>query len=283
MAEGRPWRVFAPIGIIIVCVVAGLLVRAKVGKKDPQDRALATADKQRAAGDTSGAFATLLDCVSKDVTACRCSDAAMELGVDLGRYEDAHLAMMRGIVCKSPRHVGGRAEALVGLGRTADAMTDAAKALAADPDEPHAWFAKAWVLSESGFSADALAAAEKAVKYGRGLPALLLLSTLRAGAGDPSGARQAVEQAAKIDPANPRVQYDIGVVEQAAGHYHEAREAYLHALGLDPKMADARYNLAVLTHSVGADDEARHHIDALAIIAPGDPRIAALRVALLHK
>jgi tetratricopeptide (TPR) repeat protein len=283
MAERRRWRVFALIGTILVCVVVALLVRAKVGKKDPQDRALAAADKQRAGGDGAGALRTLLDCAGREPDACRCSDAAMELAVDLGRYEDAQNAEMRGVFCKSPRHIAGRAEVEVGLGRTADGAADASRALTMQADEPHAWFAKAWALSASGFSPEALSAAERAVKYGRGLPALLLLGTLRAGGGDPAGARDAVEQAARIDPANPRVAYDVGVLEQSAGHYRQAREAYLHALALDPKLADARYNLAVLTHSVGADDEARHHIDALAIIAPGDPRIPALRVALLRK
>jgi len=83
-----------------------------------------------------------------------------------------------------------------------------------------------------------------------------------------------------VVPDNPRVAFDMGVVAQSEGHYREAREAYLHALALDPTMADARYNLVVLTHSIKADDEARHHLDELAAISPGDPRIPAMRAAL---
>jgi Flp pilus assembly protein TadD len=106
---------------------------------------------------------------------------------------------------------------------------------------------------------------------------------LRFRSGDIQGARQAFDDAAKIAPSNARVVYDVALVAQNQGRYREAREGYLKALSIDPKMVDARYNLAVLTHAAGADDEARHHLDALAAIAPGDPRIAGLRAMLAQK
>src|SRR3984957_13840935 len=149
-----------------------------------------------------------------------------------------------------------------------------------DAKEPHANFALAWGLSASGTSQRAVAAAEQAVAGGRGVPAMLLLGTLQSQAGDVRGARDAVEEANRVAPSDPRVAYDLGVTEQAAGHYSAAREAYLRALRANPKLVDARFNLAILTHSVHADDEARHDLDEMAAIDPDDPRIPALRATL---
>lgn len=261
-------------------IAAVTLGRRSMPRPGPEDAALDAAHRLRTKGDMAGALATLLDCTEQDPTACRCIDESEEIAVDLGRYGDALLAVKGTHSCNGPADQGARAEALVGSGQADVGLGVAATALGRSPGEPHANFAKAWALSAAGFSPQALAAAEAAVKGGRGVPALLLLGTLRSKGGDNGGARDAIEQASRLAPDNPRVAYDIGVVAQAEGHYREAREAYLHALALDPKMADARYNLVVLTHSAKADDEARHHLDELAAAAPGDPRIPGLRAAL---
>jgi len=279
-SELRGLTLSVVVGLVGLMAAVKLPLRAS-GSSGPEPVAVDVARRMRAKGDAEGALRVLRECGARDPKACRCIDEAGEVAVDLAHYAEALGVLGSAKGCADPRHDGTLAEALVGLGHVQGGLRAASNALARSPDEPHASFAKAWALSMSGYSPEALAAAETAVKRGRGLPALLLLGTLRSAAGDPRGAREAIEQAARFDPDNPRASYDLGVVEQGEGHYRQAREAYLHALALDPKLRDARYNLIVLTHSVGANDEARHHLEALAADAPDDPRLDALRAALV--
>lgn len=260
--------------------IAAALTLGHTSKSSREDEAVAKAQRQKAAGSPAAALTTLMDCVHFVEGACRCGDAAGELAIDLNRPGDALVGLKRAKGCPGPRHIGGLAEALVAVGQIDNGRVVADGALAQDPGEPHACFAKAWALSASGPSPEALDLAEKAVRGGRGVPALLLLTTLRSAAKDPAGARRAIDQAVRLAPDDPKVQYDLGVLAQSAHDYNTARTAYLRALAIDPKLADARYNLAELTHSVGANDEAAHHVDELAKISPNDPRVPALRAKL---
>jgi tetratricopeptide (TPR) repeat protein len=287
----RPWGV--TIGAAVLAGAAFFAARGishDVGAKaTPADRmamrqaAIERAQAQRAAGDLDGAHATLLACAAKDRQACECGVGAAEIEADRAQYDRAwHTANDE--FCTSPGRDGLSAEILMGQGRTDDARRAAEHVLHRYPDESHALFAKAWALSVRHASLpEALVAAERAVKGGRGVPALLLLGTIRADTGDNAGAREAILEAAKIAPNDARVAYDLGVVNRAAGDYHGAREAFLHALAIDPKLADARYGLAQLTHSVGADDEARYDAQQFAAIAPGDPRLPELLASLAAK
>jgi tetratricopeptide (TPR) repeat protein len=241
--------------------------------------AIAASRTQIAADDRAGALTTLQGCAAREPRACACADAAEELAVDLSRYAEAWAAVEK-VTCRAARHAGARAEALVATGHTPDGMREADAALALDAGEAHATYARAWALSLGGDAQAAAQAARRAVDLGRGVPAMLLLGMLSFDAGDVAGARTAFEKAAVLAPGDARVLYDQALVAQKQGRYRDAREGYLRALAVDPKMADARYNLVVLTHAAGADDEARHHLDLLAAIAPGDARLVALRASL---
>jgi tetratricopeptide (TPR) repeat protein len=239
--------------------------------------AVAAAQSKRAAGDSAGALTVLLDCAAKDPKACDCADAAEELAVDLGRYDDAKHVVDASQCAATPRHEGGRAEVQVLTGDVPGGMQGADAVLATTPDEPHALFARAFGMSNGP---EAIAVAEHAVKAGRGLPALIQRGSMRMRAGDMDKARQAFDTAAKDSPTDARAAFDAAVIAQQQGRYHDAREGYLKALSLDPKMADARYNLVILTHARNADDEARHHLAELKAIAPNDPRIPGLEAQL---
>ncbi len=272
------------LALALVVGVVGLVAAftaPRLVRSGPEQGPIARARSQRAAGDKAGALATLLKCAKDAPQACQCIAEAGELAVDINHYSEAvHPMRHTKAVCTSPRNTGGLAEILVAAGDLEEGLKTADEALAQAPDEPHACFAKAWALSAKGSSPEAVDLAERAVRGGRGVPALLVLASLRAGAGDRKGERVALEQARRIDANDPRVEYDVGLLEAGDRHYREAREAFLHALALDPKLADARYQLVVLTHSVKADDEAQHHLDELAAIAPGDPRLPGLRAEL---
>jgi tetratricopeptide (TPR) repeat protein len=250
----------------------------KVG--EDEDTVIARFGEMRAHGDSMGALNLLTHCALSNRKACRCADLAGEYAVDIGQFGQGWTAVSHSHCENTARHIGERAELYAARGVDGEARAEAERALAFDAKEPHANFALAWALSKGGFSPRALEAAETAVAQGRGTPAVLLLATLRSAAGDGPGARKAIEQAAEQAPSDPRVNFDLGVVEQTAGHYREAREAYLKALAANPKFADARYNLAVLAHSIHADVEARHDLDEFSALSPGDPRAAALRAQL---
>jgi len=268
-------------------LLAGLVGAAGIGaavllsrRPGDEDIAIELAGKRQAAGDVAGALAALVSCAAARPQACRCADRAASVALDSGRYARASSVLSAARCGGSAPHEGLVAEALVATGQPAEGARRAESVLARDPKEPHAAFARAWAASLGGSSALAVGLADAAVKAGRGVPALLLAGTLHHGAGDLQGARVAFEQAARLAPREPRAHYDVGLVAQQQGRYGAAREAYLRALALDPRLADARYNLAVLTHAAGADDEARHHLEELAAIAPGDPRLASLRATL---
>jgi tetratricopeptide (TPR) repeat protein len=280
MADGEDYRGLALAVVVGVVGVAVALTLGRVAPEGPEDAALTRARAQRKAGDVVGELSTLYGCVRAVEQPCRCAAATAERLIDTNKYFEALHALRRTAACTSPSYTGGHAEALVATGNTAGGLAEADKTLAQAPDEPHACFAKAWALSAGGSSPEALDLAERAVRGGRGVPALLVLAVLRAGANDRAGARQALDQAARLAPDNPRVAFDLAVVEEKDHHYREAREALLHTLALDPKFADARYELAALAHSVKADDEARHHLEELTKLTPDDPRIPGLRAAL---
>ncbi len=280
MADGESYAGLA-ISVAVGVVGVGLaLTLGRATPSAPEDAALARANAQRKQGDIEGAVQTLMACLHTVEKACRCAAEAEELCVDTNRYAFALHASHAAPSCTSPRMTGGQAEALVAMGNLGEGLAAAEKTLAQAPDEPHACFAKAWALSARGSSPEALDLAERAVRGGRGVPALLVLATLKAGAGDLAGARGALDQASRLAPKNARVAFDLGVIEEKDHHYREAREAFLHTLALDPKFADARYELAALAHSVKADDEARHHLEELTALAPTDPRIPELRATL---
>jgi len=76
------------------------------------------------------------------------------------------------------------------------------------------------------------------------------------------------------------VLYDLALVADRRGDYTAAREGYLRCLRGDPRRFEARYNLVVLTFRAGARDEARHHLEKLRELSPGDPRVTTLAASI---
>jgi tetratricopeptide (TPR) repeat protein len=146
--------------------------------------------------------------------------------------------------------------------------------------DAHAAYAEALVAMRRNDATMAERRAREAVGLGRGMEARLLLAGILIQTQDYAGARSALLGAAAVDPTSVAVIYDQALVAQKLGEYHAAREGYLRVLALDRTSMDARYNLVVLTHGAGADAEARHHVDEMAKISPGDSRIPLLRTLL---
>ena len=243
--------------------------------------ALAVATSQRKAGDPRLAYETELACARARPEACRCDEAANSDAVDLGKYENARTALEAANTCpRTPRRVGLMAEALIGTNATDEGIHQAEIALASDPNEPHAAYARAWGTSLKGYPADAKKFAEQAVSLQRGLPANLLLGLIEYQLKDLDASASQFQAALQLDPNCVQANYDLALIAQQRNKYHDAREGYLRTLRLDPTYADAHYNLIVLTFNAGATGEAQHRLDEMIQQCPTDRRVSDLRAML---
>jgi tetratricopeptide (TPR) repeat protein len=145
-------------------------------------------------------------------------------GEALDRYRDARRANGA-----APRAMMGEARALIALGRAADAAPVAEDLLASSPAD---------------------------------VEALLVAAAARAGAGDPEGALDALDEARRLAPQRADVPQRIGDVNRARREWVAAMQAYYEALSLDPDLAIVRYELARLLAAAGRDAEAEAELVA---------------------
>jgi tetratricopeptide (TPR) repeat protein len=184
-----------------------------------------------------------------------------------------------------------RGQALLDVGRTADAAAAFREAVAADPEEPEAHCRLALaLLGEEQFEAaheqagaaasldpgdewphriralalmrlkrpkEAVAAAEEAVRLEPELAvAHGVLSDTRLAAKDRRGAREAAQRAAELDPESSHAHLSLGEVAFEEGRYPEAERHYRAALELRPEHASAINDLGVVVLRQGRRDEA---------------------------
>lgn len=251
---------------------------------DPGRETAAIALSELLVAENRGGEATLVlqACARARPASCTCATRAALPDVDAARFASALALLDRSAkACGSDlRFVALRADALAQAGRYADASAEAERVLAVMPDDPRALYARGIAALAANDVARALSLGRRAEALGRGTPARLLVGGAQLLSGDLEGARRTFEAAAAADPTSAAARYHVGVAADRANQYNGAREAYLHALRLDPAFADARHALALLTARNGAKPEARHHLDKLRAIAPGDPRIASLEQML---
>ncbi|MBA3854702.1 MAG: hypothetical protein C0503_09810, partial [Gemmatimonas sp.] len=143
----------------------------------------------------------------------------------------------------------GETQALLMLGRGAEAAVPAQQLLALLPDD---------------------------------VDALLLISTARFESGDPEGALEVLDQARRSDPKRAEVQRGIGNVLRAMGNIDAAIAAYRHALAIDADFAAVRYDLAQLLVARGDFLEAERELVAALDTVPTYAD-ATLALADLHR
>jgi tetratricopeptide (TPR) repeat protein len=260
---------------------ADALLRAAV-QSDPGNEILALrlARQQQRGGDERAAEATDSECILANPDACGCALPLLASTLERGAYEEAGAVFVRAAPrCRELPGAGGMlAEALAGGGEAMAARRAAESALAKDPHDARALYAKALLAVRDSDSTLARQLLEQALAAGRGGRARVELGSLLFKLGDFAGARALFEAALRDNPQDLFALYDLALVDQTQNHYHAAREGYLKLLRLDPHHLDARYNLAVLTNSVGAHAEAEHHVAEFEKLAPaGDARVAALK------
>ncbi|MGE5126767.1 MAG: tetratricopeptide repeat protein, partial [Betaproteobacteria bacterium] len=225
--------------------------------------ALALAQKAVQAGQTPAALAALARAqvrMQDGPAALAAADKAVAAGPN---DATAHLA---------------RAEALLAIGRDADAEAEARKAIQADPKSALAQARLALALVKLKRAADAVAAGKRATelddKLGEGFAAygLALVAT------DPqknwSEAIAQAQQGAFLDPDNPNVQNAVAKIFEVNGQLEQAAAAYRRALQSDPKYGPARVALIQAELNRGNRDAALK--EAMQLPPPVPPEINRL-------
>lgn len=86
-----------------------------------------------------------------------------------------------------------------------------------------------------------------------------------------------LETAARLDPTQSRVQYNLGLALQQQGKLDDAERALKSAVEIDPRMIDAWHALSLLYANRGDWDRASQCADRLAQLAPAEPTFRQLR------
>jgi tetratricopeptide (TPR) repeat protein len=208
-----------------------------------------------------------------------CHTVLVPLALDLGLYDAVPDALdsMAGPCADCD---GMRAEALAGVGRIEEARHLARRAAKARVDDRHAAMALALAERRRDRRA-AMEQAKRALLFGRGAPAQVLLAELHLELGQLELAEQELRPVIEADAQNATAQLGQARIADIRERYRDAREGYFRALELRPDYVEARYRLAKLVHRAGARDEARHHLEKLRAVAPpGDPRLIELEQTL---
>ena len=173
-----------------------------------------------------------------------------------------------------------RGEALIALGRFAEAEQSLKKAVELDPKSAlaHSRLSRAQV-SQQGRVADAVASARKATelddKFGEGF-AILGIALLAENPKNWSDAIAQAQQGAFLDAGNPVVQVAVGKIFEANGQLEQAAGAYRRALQTDAGFAPARLALIQAELNRGNRAAALAEAQKAAADMPTSPEIQML-------
>jgi choline-sulfatase len=150
-----------------------------------------------------------------------------------------------------------------------------------DPRNGQAHLRLGYALLEAGDCARA--EPELAASVANGLPsadAFLGIATCRGRRQDLKGAEHALAEAQRLEPGNPVIVANIGILQGAKGDLPKAIASFQSALASDPDLHEARFNLAIAYAKSGrraeAAAEARTLLSRLPPSAPQRPEIERL-------
>jgi tetratricopeptide (TPR) repeat protein len=167
-------------------------------------------------------------------------------------------------------------------GAYGDALEKYRAARAADPSHPGALRGEAQALLMLGRGAEARDVAEQVLETsGDDVDALMLASSCRFEAGDPAAALEALERARALAPARADLLRWIGNISRSLGDVEGAIAAYRHALTLDADFAAVRFDLArlLMQRELWAEAEAEllAALDSVPTYAEATLELATLR------
>jgi choline-sulfatase len=143
-----------------------------------------------------------------------------------------------------------------------------------DPDNPQANQRFGYVLAESGRCTEAMTYFANAIAHN--IPtadAYLGMAGCQIAAKNPSAAERTLREAARVEPGNPVVTANLGIVLSDGGHSAEGVKYLQQALSLDPDLHQARFSLAIAYGRLGRrSDAAREATELLRRLPPTAPQ-----------
>jgi tetratricopeptide (TPR) repeat protein len=237
------------------------------------------------------------------------------LAFHLGRTDEARSLFARGVALRPrmPRFRANLAETLRLLGRRDEAAAEVRAALTLNARLPQAWNTQALLAHDEKRYADALEAAEEAIRLqpafaaghiNRGIALVALerrseaIEALRAAlriepdnltahtnlgqalaeSGDPAALDEAevhCRRAVELAPRVPEMMENLGHVLQLEGRLSEAVEWYKQALAAAPRRVPVRRSMGELAQQTGRYDEAERWLRSALAIDPNDARTHA--------
>lgn len=162
-----------------------------------------------------------------------------------------------------------RADALMDLGRDAEAVALLRQALTSDPDNPYAYVRLASALLEAGSAQDALEASEAAVRLapdlesGHRLRAITLLEL-----GQKRRALEAAQEAVRLEPDFPYALYTLVRAQVANRKRRDAKKTAERGRSIAPDDPDAHHMLGLVALESHKWKEAETHYRKALAIAP---------------
>ncbi len=197
------------------------------------------------------------------------------LACDTGNAEAA-LPWLRAAIAERPRLAefhASLAEALLALGRNAEAEAAARKAARLKPESAALQLSHARALLAIGHACAAAQACRRALARDPKLaPAHALLGATLMGADDASGTVAAFRAARALLPRDADAAFNLGCGLRAAGAAAEAIAAFRDAISLDPGHAPAWGNLGLALQQTGHLDAAAAALRQAAALAPGEAK-----------
>ena len=140
-----------------------------------------------------------------------------------------------------------------------------------DPGNPQANLRLGYVLLESSRCSDAQIRFRAAIKaHLPSADAHLGLAACQATERDYNGATSTLRDAERVEPGNPVVLANLGLVQSDGGDSRAAIDPLQRALTVDPDLHQARFALAIAFARTGRRDEARAAADELLRRLPAD-------------
>ncbi len=154
-----------------------------------------------------------------------------------------------------------------------------------DPGNPQACVRLGYVLVAQDRCADAIPLFTRAIQHHfPTADAHLGLAGCQVAARNTAGAARTLQQAEQVEPDNPVVQGNLGIVLSDGGHPADALPYFERALTLDPDLHQARFSLAVAYARLGrrpeAAREATELLRRLPANAPQRPEVQRLLAAV---
>ena len=150
-----------------------------------------------------------------------------------------------------------------------------------DPTNPQANLRLGYVLADSNRCRDAAACFTAAIEgHLPGADAHLGLARCQLLARNPAAAQRTLREAERLEPDNPVVSANLGIVLSDAGRPADGIPYLQRALALDPELHQARFSLAIAYARLGRRDEAareaRELLKRLPADAPQRPEVERL-------